>query len=228
MFKFISRSTRQLFDYLTPCSLCDIGIKRHFGVCQSCWEQLPWLKQSIERNQQQIFVACHYQYPIDRIIQQFKYEQKLHHQRLLEGLLQQLKLPKVHAIVPMPISTDRLVERGFNQTLLLAQALSKSLNVPIWQPVQRLAQHSQKGLSRIERLENIEQQFVAAPPNHLRYRKVLIIDDVVTTGSSITALSHVLQQLGCQQIYSICLAAAVNHQASTLDFADTMESPHVE
>ncbi|WAU73914.1 MULTISPECIES: ComF family protein [unclassified Acinetobacter] len=228
MFKFISRSTRQLFDYLTPCSLCDIGIKRHFGVCQSCWEQLPWLKQSIERNQQQIFVTCHYQYPIDRIIQQFKYEQKLHHQRLLEGLLQQLKLPKVHAIVPMPISTDRLVERGFNQTLLLAQALSKSLNVPIWQPVQRLAQHSQKGLSRIERLENIEQQFVAAPPNHLRYRKVLIIDDVVTTGSSITALSYVLQQLGCQQIYSICLAAAVNHQASTLDFADTMESPHVE
>ncbi len=228
MFKFIGRSTRQLFDYLTPCSLCDIGIKRHFGVCQSCWEQLPWLKQSIERNQQQIFVACHYQYPIDRIIQQFKYEQKFHHQRILEGLLQQVKLPKVHAIVPMPISTDRLVERGFNQTLLLAQALSKSLNVPIWQPVQRLAQHSQKGLSRIERLENIEQQFVAAPPNHLRYRKVLIIDDVVTTGSSITALSHVLQQLGCQQIYSICLAAAVNHQASTLDFADTMESPHVE
>jgi ComF family protein len=128
----------------------------------------------------------------------------------------------------MPISTDRLVERGFNQTLLLAQALSKSLNLPIWQPVQRLAQHSQKGLSRIERLENIEQQFVAIPPNHLRYRKVLIIDDVVTTGSSITALSHVLQQLGCQQIYSICLAAAVNHQASTLNFSDTMESPRVE
>ena len=94
--------------------------------------------------------------------------------------------------------------------------------------MQRLAQHSQKGLSRIERLENIEQQFVATPPNHLRYRKVLIIDDVVTTGSSITALSHVLQQLGCQQIYSICLAAAVNHQASTLNFSDTMESPRVE
>ena len=149
MFKFIGRSTQQLFDYLTPCSLCDIGIKRHFGVCQSCWEQLPWLKQSIERNQQQIFVACHYQYPIDRIIQQFKYEQKFHHQRILEGLLQQVKLPKVHAIVPMPISTDRLVERGFNQTLLLAQALSKSLNLPIWQPVQRLAQHSASASFRL-------------------------------------------------------------------------------
>lgn len=225
MFKLLGRSAQQLFDYFTPCSLCDIGMKRQFGVCQSCWQQLPWLKQSIERNQQQIMVACHYQYPIDRIIQQFKYEQKLHHQRLLNGLLLQPRLPKVHAIVPMPISTDRLVERGFNQSLLLAQALSEHLNIPVWQPVQRLAQHSQKGLSRLERLENIEQQFVAAPPNQIRYRKVLIVDDVVTTGSSITALSQVLQQLGCQQVYSLCLAAAQHQEINSNAAADTTESP---
>lgn len=225
MFKLLGRSTQQLFDYFTPCSLCDIGMKRQFGVCQSCWQQLPWLKQSIERNQQQIMVACHYQYPIDRIIQQFKYEQKLHYQRLLNGLLLQPRLPKVHAIVPMPISTDRLVERGFNQSLLLAQALSEHLNIPVWQPVQRLAQHSQKELSRLERLENIEQQFVAAAPNQIRYRKVLIVDDVVTTGSSITALSQVLQQLGCQQVYSLCLAAAQHQEINSNAAADTMESP---
>lgn len=225
MFKLLGRSAQQLFDYFTPCSLCDIGMKRQFGVCQSCWQQLPWLKQSIERNQQQIMVACHYQYPIDRIIQQFKYEQKLHHQRLLNGLLLQPRLPKVHAIVPMPISTDRLAERGFNQSLLLAQALSEHLNIPVWQPVQRLAQHSQKGLSRLERLENIQQQFVAAAPNQIRYRKVLIVDDVVTTGSSITALSQVLQQLGCQQVYSLCLAAAQHQEINSNDAADTTESP---
>ena len=209
MFK-LQQKTQQLFDYFFPCNLCDIGHRKQFGLCQNCWQQLPWLKQTIERNQQQIFVSCHYDYPIDRIIQQFKYEQGLHHQRLLNGLLLQLKLPKVHAIVPMPISTERLAERGFNQSILLAKALSQTLHVPIWQPVQRLAQHSQKGLSRLERLDHIEQQFIIATPNKIRYRKVLIIDDVVTTGSSITALSNTLQQLGCQQIYSACLAAA-NH-----------------
>ena len=209
MFK-LQQKTQQLFDYFSPCNLCDIGHRKQFGLCQNCWQQLPWLKQTIERNQQQIFVSCHYDYPIDRIIQQFKYEQGLHHQRLLNGLLLQLKLPKVHAIVPMPISTERLAERGFNQSILLAKALSQTLHVPIWQPVQRLAQHSQKGLSRLERLDHIEQQFIIATPNKIRYRKVLIIDDVVTTGSSITALSNTLQQLGCQQIYSACLAAA-NH-----------------
>ena len=139
MFKLLSRSAQQVFDYFTPCSLCDIGVKQHFGICQSCWQQLPWLKQQIQRHEQHIYVACRYQYPIDRIIQQFKYEQKLEYERLLAGLLLQLKLPKIQAIVPMPISTDRLIERGYNQSLLLAKTLSLHLNVPIWQPVQRLA-----------------------------------------------------------------------------------------
>ncbi len=226
MFKSLSTHAQRLFDYVTPCSLCEVGIKQQFGICQSCWQQLPWLKQQIQRNHQQVYVACHYDYPINRIIQQFKYEQKLHHQRLLNGVLLQLRLPKVHAIVPMPISTDRLVERGFNQTLLLAKALGKKLDVPVWQPIQRLAQHSQKGLSRLERLENIEQQFVAKPSNTICYRTVLILDDVMTTGSSITALSQALEQLGCQKIYAVCLAAGqVKDHPSSFDFADTMESP---
>ncbi len=153
MFNLLRKQTRQLFDYFTPCDLCDVGIKQQFGVCSNCWQQLPWLKQQIQRHEQHIYVACHYQYPIDRIIQQFKYEQKLEYERLLAGLLLQLKLPKIQAIVPMPISTDRLIERGYNQSLLLAKTLSQYLNVPIWQPVQRLAQHSQKGLTRLERLD---------------------------------------------------------------------------
>ncbi|KXO80297.1 DNA transformation protein [Acinetobacter venetianus] len=207
MFNLLRKQTRQLFDYFTPCDLCDVGIKQQFGVCSNCWQQLPWLKQQIQRHEQHIYVACHYQYPIDRIIQQFKYEQKLEYERLLAGLLLQLKLPKIQAIVPMPISTDRLIERGYNQSLLLAKTLSQHLNVPIWQPVQRLAQHSQKGLTRLERLDHIEQQFIACPPNKIRYRNVMIVDDVVTTGSSIHALSEILKQLGCQKIYAICLAA---------------------
>lgn len=212
MFKLIASQGQQLVDYFTPCSLCETGPRQNYGVCQACWQQLPWLKQQIERHQQQIFVACHYDYPINRMIQQFKYEQGLHHQRLLTGLLLQLKLPKVHAIVPMPISTERLIERGFNQSLLLAKALSQSLGVPVWQPVQRLAQHSQKGLTRLERLENIETQFVADLTTKIRYRKVLIVDDVVTTGSSITALTKQLQGLGCQHIYTACLAAGGIHK----------------
>ena len=142
------------------------------------------------------------------MIQQFKYEQQLHFQILLTGLLKQLDYRQIQAIVPMPISTQRLAERGYNQSVVLAQCLGQHLNIPVWQPIQRQHQHSQKGLSRLERLDHIEQQFKIAPRNALRYRRVLMLDDVVTTGSSLKALEQALTELGCRKIAAACIAAA--------------------
>ena len=138
----------------------------------------------------------------------YKYEQQLQYQNLLAHSLLNLRLPKVQAIVPMPISTQRLADRGYNQMLIIAKIMAKELNIPVWQPINREAQHSQKGLSRIERIENIENQFQIISTERRKYKKVLIIDDVVTTGSSIHTLIQALNKLGCQQIYSACIAAA--------------------
>lgn len=197
----------RLLQPLLSCSLCQSDRAMQASVCQDCWQQLPWLKQTIHRQEIPIQVAAYYQYPLDRMIQQFKYEQQLHYLPLFSHMLSQLKFPKVQAIVPMPISQQRLIERGYNQSLLLAEHVSQQLNVPIWQPIIRQDQQHQKGLNRLERLSNIEQQFVRQAPSKLRYRRVLIVDDVVTTGSSIQALHTKLQQLGCQQIYAVCLAS---------------------
>ena len=191
-----------------PCILCGIAKQQQHAVCLHCWQQLPWLKQTVIRHELEIMVACHYHYPLDRIIQKFKYQQQLHYQRLLAGCLSQLKLPRIQAIVPMPIATERLASRGFNQSILLAKILAKQLNVPVWQPIQRQSQHAQKGLSRLERIEDIENQFQIYHPQSIRYRRVLMLDDVVTTGSSLHALRIQLQSLGCEQIYACCVAAA--------------------
>lgn len=192
---------------LRPCLLCGLEPGTHHSVCIACWNGLNWFRGEVLRHEISIQVACHYSYPIDRIIQQFKYEQQLQYQILLAGLLRQLKLPKVHAIVPMPISEARLIQRGYNQSMLLAKRIARTLNVPIWQPMIRQQQHSQQGFSRLERLENIEQQFQAQHCAKM-YKTVLIIDDVVTTGSSIHALSQALSALGCKNIHAACLAYA--------------------
>lgn len=197
----------RLLQPVLSCSLCQSDRASQISVCQDCWQQLPWLKQHIHRQEMQIQVAAYYQYPLDRMIQQFKYEQQLHYLPLFNHMLSQLKFPKVQAIVPMPISQQRLIERGYNQALLLAEHLAKQLNVPIWQPILRQDQQHQKGLNRLERLSNIEQQFVIQAPSKVRYRRVLIVDDVITTGSSIQALQTKLQQIGCQQIHAVCLAS---------------------
>lgn len=208
MLQFINQLLHKVIQSLSPCVLCGIDRQQHHSLCTDCWQQLPWLKQTIQRQEMDIQVAFHYGYPVDRIIQKFKYEQQLHFQTLLAGSLIELRLPQIQAIVPMPISSQRLAERGYNQSLMLAKILAKHLNIPVWQPVARLAQHSQKGLSRVERLDQIEQQFVITANPKVRYRKVLMLDDVVTTGSSLHALKQKLETLGCQKIYAACIASA--------------------
>ena len=208
MFKPLLSSAQNWLHTRLPCQFCGLERGRHSSLCQDCWNQLPWLKHSVQRQEIEIQVACHYAYPIDRVIQQFKYEQQLHFQILLTGLLKQLDYRQIQAIVPMPISTQRLAERGYNQSVVLAQCLGQHLNIPVWQPIQRQHQHSQKGLSRLERLDHIEQQFKIAPRNALRYRRVLMLDDVVTTGSSLKALEQALTELGCRKIAAACIAAA--------------------
>lgn len=208
MLQLINQITHKIIQRLTPCQLCGLEYQHYHSLCVDCWNNLPWFKQNIERHERSIQVAQHYQFPIDRIIQKYKYEQQLHYQNLLAQSLLSLRLPKVHAIVPMPISTERLVERGYNQMLIIAKIMATQLNIPVWQPVVREAQHSQKGLTRIERMENIENQFQIIKIERRKYKKVLIIDDVVTTGSSVHALATALESLGCQQIYTACIAAA--------------------
>ena len=208
MLQFINPLLHKALQSISPCQLCNTEQQQIHSVCADCWQQLPWLKSTVQRQEMEIHSACHYDYPIDRIIQKFKYEQQLHFQQLLAGAFMQLRLPKIQAIVPMPISNQRLAERGYNQSLVLGKILAKQLDLPIWQPVTRLQQHSQKGLTRLERIENIQQQFQINTSSKLCYRRVLILDDVVTTGSSIFALKQKLEQLGCQKVYAACIASA--------------------
>ncbi|MDV2469420.1 phosphoribosyltransferase family protein [Acinetobacter chinensis] len=207
MLSFINQLLHKGVQSISPCLLCGIDRQQQHSLCADCWEQLPWYKQHIQRHEHSILCAHHYDFPMNRIIQTYKYEQQLQYQNLLAHSLLNLRIPKVHAIVPMPISTERLKERGYNQMLIIAKIMARELKIPVWQPVIRAAQYSQKGLSRIERLENIEEQFQIIPAEKRKYKKVLIIDDVVTTGSSIHALSQALEKLGCQQIYTACIAA---------------------
>lgn len=165
-----------------------------------------WQHELVYKQQMCFYSACRYCYPMDRIIQQFKYQQQLQFQALLAGLLLQLQLPKVQALVAMPISTQRLNTRGYNQALLIAKIIAKVRNIPIWQPIIRTHQHAQTGLNRFERLDNIYHQFHIKPRLDRHYHHILIIDDVVTTGNSILALKHSLTLLGCTQIYACCIA----------------------
>lgn len=196
------------FKGLMPCQLCGLDPQQAHSLCHDCWHDLPWLNQYIQRRHCRILAACCYRFPIDRIIHQYKYEQQLHYQTVLKHCLLHLALPQVDAVVAMPISRQRLVQRGYNQMQIIAQSIAAQHQLALWQPVIRTAQHSQKGLSRLERLQAIDKQFQIKASEYRRYQRVLVLDDVVTTGSSFAAMQQALQRLGCTQIELACIAVA--------------------
>lgn len=193
------------------CLLCQLHpAEKYKPLCSACDRELPWLTETFQFYEGcPITAACHYAWPVDRLIHLYKYQQRLDLLPLLSYLLLKQQKPKVHALVAVPMSPQRLKTRGYNQALLLAQQLSKQWNIPLWQPMTRLDRPPQQALSASERLHNLNDIFYKNPNIGLVIpRQVLIIDDVVTTGSTLFHLSTALQHIGVRDCQSLVLAKA--------------------
>lgn len=196
------------------CLLCQLypAAPAH-SLCHNCWHELPWLLQTTALPHQlathPVQAACHYGWPVDRLIHLYKYQQRLDLLPVLRDILLQMPKPAVQALVAVPSSPEKLVIRGFNPTLLLARELSKTWKIPLWQPLSRHHTPAQQGLLQTERFINMQNAFyINNAQRRLIYRKILIIDDVITTGSTLHAMQQQLNNLGVQHIHSLVIAQA--------------------
>lgn len=114
---------------------------------------------------------------------------------------------QVSALVPVPLHHRRFCERGFNQTLLLARDVSARLGIPVADIVLRTRYtNTQINLSRHERMENFSNAFVLkSGAEHLPSR-VAIVDDVFTTGATLSACANVLRARGVQEVFGLVAA----------------------
>lgn len=113
-------------------------------------------------------------------------------------------------LVPVPLHRLRLKERGFNQSLLLARAVSKKLSLDLdFSSLKRSkATRSQIDLSGKEREENVKNAFILDDPEMIKGRKTLIIDDVYTTGSTVSECAKTLKQAS-SEVHVLTLARAI-------------------
>ena len=144
---------------------------------------------------------------------------KLKYRRDL-GLSTKLSLPmtslfeeqswKVDLIIPVPLHPDRLRNRGYNQASLLAKPISKSTGILFnGKSLFRINKtRSQVGLSLPERMENVSGAF-QADPVYVKGQSVLIIDDVITTGSTLKSCAAALKNSGAEKVYGLSLARSL-------------------
>ncbi|MGH9665013.1 MAG: ComF family protein, partial [Bryobacteraceae bacterium] len=103
-------------------------------------------------------------------------------------------------IVPMPMHWRRRWERGFNQARLLARAVGKRSGIPVASLARRRAAPPQAGLTNAQRRLNVAGIFRVRRPAALRGRRVLLIDDVLTTGATAAACAQALKQAGAASV----------------------------
>lgn len=187
------------------CILCKGKGQKSVPLCLPCQGELPWHPSQT--------IAFHYQPPIDHWITQLKFHQRLEYAKLL-GLLfaEKLKnrndLPEF--IIPMPLHTRRLCKRGYNQALEIAKPLSRALSVPLNRRHLKRKKHTkpQSELHKAERVANVTDAFCCIKP--IKANHIVLLDDVTTTGSTISAAYATLKQTEVSKIEIWCCASTDN------------------
>jgi ComF family protein len=120
-------------------------------------------------------------------------------------------LPAADAVVPVPLHPRRLRQRGFNQSLLLAAWVSRSVERPLWpDALQRIRwTESQITLDRAQRRSNVRGAFRVRRPGQVAGRRVLLVDDVYTTGATANECARVLRRAGAEEVYVVTLARMI-------------------
>src|SRR5438046_5175432 len=141
------------------------------------------------------------------IVLQFKYNRQLQLRHpIAEWLEEAMNDPQicqrhVHLVVPVPLHPARLRERGFNLAELLAKILAQKINVPLNSALERIRYTTtQTAFDRVERMENLRGAFRLRKKIGVRGLHVLLVDDILTTGSTLSECARVCRETGARPV----------------------------
>lgn len=190
------------------CPVCGRPVppKGRVTLCGDCQSQPPPFEMAR--------AVGPYEGGLRQAIHLFKYKRRKSLAPLLGGLMLETlqkhsRLLHCDLVLPVPMSRGRLRERGFNQAALLARQVARGLNLPLSDRVLIKGETPpQTGLTRPQREQNLRGSFQVKAPEEIRGKNLLIVDDVFTTGSTVSAMAETLKEQGAAGIFVIILANA--------------------
>lgn len=211
---------------LDVCRGCRADLTRLTSGCIRCAESMPSSNSLCGRCQQKlpvfdsVFAPFIYTQPITRLVTSFKYQRQTSAGHSLGVLLAEAAIKAHHetklelpdCLIPIPLHPWRQLWRGFNQSSVLARDIargfkSSNIDLPVDDHLLQRTRRtkSQSGLSLVERRKNLKGAFRVNvdPPKH-----VALIDDVMTSGSTVNECARILKQAGCETVQVWVVARA--------------------
>jgi len=224
-----------LYPKETVCAVCENKLDKNASmcICEKCMELLPFIKGHFcekcgkpKRSEGESCKECYgekihfeqavsvfeYTASIQRLIHRFKYKGERYLSHCLGGFLaKKLKEQRnwdYSGIVAVPLHKKRQCERGFNQSELLSQVLAERVEVPVLSDTLiRIKETSvQAGLGRQERFANLKQAFHIRDKEGIIGKRIVLVDDIFTTGSTVNECSRVLIEAGAEKVYVLTVA----------------------
>ena len=228
---------RAVVDYALPprCSGCGEVIEETGGFCPPCWNGLEWLGNdgcgrcglpllgteadtcgrclAEPPKLHRIRAAVAYDELPRAIALNLKYGRKVGLARTMARYMAPLKgaWDDETLLVPVPLHRWRLWSRGFNQSVLVARELGSVWHIPTAPNLLRRVKRTQplKGMSHSQRRKTVAGAFQVRPSSELEGRTIVLIDDVLTSGSTAEACARALKNAGAGRVELICWARVV-------------------
>ncbi len=212
--KCLGSAQHIIADY---CALCgrvhDYNFNTKAKICRSCQEEKPHF--DLARS------VVLYDSAIKKSLHHLKFAQKTSliyplgdlMVRHIDRHLPEIKHAGCEMLVTVPLSDKRLKQRGFNQCDLLAEILSSHYNIPfIKNLLSRIRDtQAQYKLSRLERQKNLQGVFALGSKAVLPAKRILLLDDIYTTGTTANECAKVLKENGAEKVYVLTLSRAVEN-----------------
>lgn len=217
-----------LLFFPETCFACTIVLfKGEHYLCLDCLEHLPKTKFHTSENHalaklfwgrlqlESVNALYYYQKDskVQHLIHQLKYKRQPNlgiflgstYAKEIKPYLEQLK---IDAIIPVPLHKKRLKKRGYNQSLMIAKGISKEIQTPIFEHIllKQDNQESQTKKNKFQRWVNVSESYLMKDTDELVGKHILLVDDVITTGSTLESCASILIKKGKCKVSLLSIA----------------------
>lgn len=183
-------------------------------ICQKCLASFVYLNKFFTVQNENVFSILLYDDKVKKMITQFKFNKKISLQTLMAEIIKQ-NFPKqfidFEIILTVPLSQKRFQQRGFNQVDLIFDALALKFNKAINKTTLKRVKDTRPlfSMNQPERQKELLNAFKIEDETSLKSKKILLVDDIITTGSTVKEIIRLLKKAEVKSIYVLSLAKAI-------------------
>lgn len=186
-------------------------------ICSDCMEKLVFLHREVDIDSRFIsgtFYSLNYNRFLRELVHSFKFNGKNYLYKpfaeIMIDTIRQKNIVDIDLILFIPIHRRKEAIRGYNQSELLADYISKNLNIPISKGnlIKTKWTQEQNTLDRIQRFKNLKDSFSIKNPSEFENKRILLIDDIITTGSTFNECAKLLMEKGAKEVLAIALTSS--------------------